>query len=224
MAADSSRRGSSLFVPPVEAIQNSVTFALAATAIALVVGGITAALVVYRDDRPSRVLDVLVMVPLGTSAVTVGLGFLLALDDPPLDLRAWVGLIPIAHALIAAPFVVRILVPALRSIDPRLREAAAMLGASPVRARLAVDVPLASRAALVAAGFAFATSLGEFGATIFLARPDRPTMPVAIFRFLGRPGELNAGQAMAMSTILLVVTVIVITGIERFRVRGIGTY
>ena len=223
-ALDSSRRGSTLFVPPIEAIRNSLSFALVATVTALVIGGITAVLVVYRRDRAAQLLDLLVMVPLGTSAVTVGLGFLLALDERPLDLRAWVGLIPIAHALIAAPFVVRILVPALRSIDPRLREAATMLGASPVRARLAVDVPLASRAALVAAGFAFATSLGEFGATIFLARPDRPTMPVAIFRFLSRPGELNLGQAMAMSTILLLVTVVVIAGIERFRVRGIGLY
>jgi len=51
---------------------------------------------------------------------------------------------------------------------------------------LEIDLRMAARAALVAAGFAFAISLGEFGATVFLARPDRPTLPVAIYRFLGR--------------------------------------
>jgi thiamine transport system permease protein len=223
-ALGTSRRGSSLFVAPEEAIINSLVFAAIATAIALVVGGITAALATYRGRRAGQLLDLVVMIPLGTSAVTVGLGFLLALDDPPLDLRSWRGLIPIAHALIATPFVVRIVGPALRSIDPRLREAAAMLGASPARVRLTVDAPLVSRAALVAAGFAFATSLGEFGATIFLARPDSPTMPIAIFRFLAQPGQLNLGQAMAMCTILMAVTALVIAGIERFRAGSVGTF
>ncbi len=71
---------------------------------------------------------------------------------------------------------------------------------------------------LVAAGFAFAVSLGEFGATVFLARADWPTVPVAIYRFLGQPGPLNFGQAMALSTILMVLTVVVMVLVERFRV------
>ena len=72
------------------------------------------------------------MLPLGTSAVTLGLGFIVALDQPPLDLRnSWL-LIPLAHTLVAYPFVVRSLTPALRSIRPRLRQAGAVLGASPI--------------------------------------------------------------------------------------------
>ena len=81
-------------------------------------------------------------------------------------------LVPIAQALVAIPFVVRAVVPVLRAIDPRLREAAAMLGASPARVWREVDLPIVARAALVAAGFAFAISLGEFGATLFIVRPD----------------------------------------------------
>ena len=80
-------------------------------------------------------LDSVLLLPLGTSAVTVGFGFLLALDEP-VDLRASPWLVPIAQAVVALPFVVRTLTPVLRSIDPRLREAAALLGASP-RARVA---------------------------------------------------------------------------------------
>lgn len=69
-----------------------------------------------------------------------------------------------------------------------------------------VDLPLVTRSALVGAGFAFAISLGEFGATAFIARPDTPTLPVAIYRLLGQPGSLNLGRAMAMNTILMVTT------------------
>ena len=119
--------------------------------------------------------------------------------------------------MIAIPFVVRILVPVLRSIDDRLREAATVLGASPSRVWKEVDLPIVRRALLVAAGFAFAISLGEFGATLFIAVPDRPTMPVAIFRYLSQAGAANFGAAMAMSTVLMVITAVAIFTIERFR-------
>ncbi len=150
------------------------------------------------------------MLPLGASAVMLGFGFVLAFDEPPLELRASPWLVPIAQALVAAPFVVRILAPTLRSIDARLAEAAAVLGASPARVRLEIDLPLVLRALGVAAGFAFAISLGEFGATVFIARADWPTVPVAIFRFLGRPGAVNAGQAAALSVVLMVLTVVTV--------------
>jgi len=158
------------------------------------------------------------------SAVTVGFGFLITLDHPPVDLRSSPLLVPIAQALVAIPFVVRTVTPVLRAIDPRLREAAAMLGASPARAWREVDVPIAARALLVAAGFAFAISLGEFGATIFIVRPDKPTLPVEIYRLLGQPGPLNFGAAMAASVILMALTALAILTIERLRVGDVGTF
>jgi thiamine transport system permease protein len=160
------------------------------------------------------------MVPLGTSAVTVGFGFFVAFDRAPLDLRSSVWLVPLAHAVVAMPFVVRLLVPALRSIDPALREAAGVLGASPFAVWREVDLPVVSRALAAAAGFAFAVSLGEFGATVFLSRPDRPTLPIAIYRFLGQPGAANFGQAMALSVILMALTVVVVLVIDRLRPIG----
>jgi thiamine transport system permease protein len=211
------------FVPPLDAIRNSLAFGVVATGIALVVGGM-AAFAIARRGRRRRTLDLLLMLPLGTSAVTVGFGFLITLDQPPLDLRASWIIVPIAHSLVAIPFVVRILVPVLQSIDDRLHEAAAVLGASPGRVRREIDLPIVRRSLLVAAGFAFAISLGEFGATIFIARPDRPTMPVAIFRFLSQAGSANFGAAMAMSTILMVITATAIVVIERFRTPGLGEF
>ena len=223
---NSSRRGSVLFVSPLEAVLNSLQFALAATAIALVIGGLASLAIAGTGARTrgGRWLDIALMVPLGTSAVTVGFGFLIALDERPLDLRDSLLLVPLAHALVAVPFVIRAMVPALRSIDPSLRDAASVLGASPSRTWIEVDLPIVARAAAAAAGFAFAVSLGEFGATVFLARPDRPTLPIAIYRFLGQPGPSNFGQAMALSTILMALTVVVVLAIDRWRVRGAGEF
>ncbi len=212
-------RGSVLFVPPAEAIGNSLTFALITTLLAVVLGIITAYLLNSRS-RAARWLDPVFMLPLATSAVTLGFGFIIALDEPPLNLRSSVAIIPLAHTLVALPFVVRSVLPALRSIPPNLREAAQSLGASPLMVLRLVDFPLISRSVFVGATFAFTVSMGEFGASLFVARPDTPTIPIVIFRLLGQPGAANYGQALAMSVILM--TVCAISFIMLDRVRGIG--
>jgi len=213
--------------PPIDAVLTSVRFAVIATVLALAVGSCAAFALASRRRRRARgagALDTLVMLPLGVSAVTVGFGFLITFDHAPLSLRTSPAIIPIAQALIAIPFVVRTMVPVLESIDPRLRDAAAVLGAGPLRVWREVDLRLAARAALVAAGFAFAISLGEFGATLFIVRPETTTLPVAIYRLLGRPGPASFDQAMAASTILMTVTATAVLLIERVRVRDVGGF
>ncbi|MCE5276363.1 MAG: ABC transporter permease subunit, partial [Deltaproteobacteria bacterium] len=170
----------------------------------------------------SSVLDPLFMLPLSTSAVTLGLGFIIALDEPPLNLRTSLALIPLAHALVAYPFVIRSVLPALRSIPKSLKESASLLGASPAQVFLTVVMPIVSRALVVGAVFALTISIGEFGATVFIARPQTPTMPLAIYRFLGQPGELNYGQAMAMSTLLMLVTAVGFLFIDKIRLSKEG--
>jgi thiamine transport system permease protein len=101
-----------------------------------------------------------------------------------------------------------------------LRHAASVLGANPWQVWWEIDLPIVARAVLGSAIFAFAISLGEFGATTFLARPDYPTLPVAIYRFLSQPGAMNYGQAMAMATLLMVFTSVSILVIERFHLPG----
>jgi thiamine transport system permease protein len=216
--------GGAFLVSPWEAVVNSVVFALAASVLALVIGGLAAVSIAGRgrETGPGRVLDLLLMLPLGTSAVMLGFGFVIAFDTPPYDFRSRIWLVPVAQALVAIPFVVRIVVPVLRAIDERLRDAAAVLGASPRQAWREVELPLLVRSLAVAAGFAFAISLGEFGATIFIARADHPTLPVAIYRFLGRPGALNTGQAMALSVILMLVAATAVLMTERVRLRRMG--
>jgi thiamine transport system permease protein len=211
-----------LLATPWEAIANSILYASAATVLALVVGGLAAFAI--AEPHGSRLLDGLLMLPLGASAVMLGFGFVIAFDTAPLDFRAEPWIVPVAQALVAIPFVVRIVAPTLRAIDPHHREAAALLGASPGRVRREIDVPVAGRAFAIAAGFAFAISLGEFGATVFLARPETPTLPVAIFRFLGRPGELNVGQAYALAVVLMVVVAVSVFLVERGREHRAGWF
>ena len=219
------RRESIFYAPPSTAIGISLGYALATTLLALALG-FPAALALSREvDSPvSRGLDALLMLPLGTSAVTLGLGFIVALDKPPLDLRASWLLVPLAHTLVAFPFVVRNLTPALRSIRPRLRQAAALLGASPGAVLRTIDIPMIGRATLVAATFAFTISLGEFGATSLIARPEYPTVPIAIYRLISRPGELNYGQALALSTILMLIAGAGMLLIDRMRLGEAGEF
>jgi thiamine transport system permease protein len=222
-------QGNALLVPVTTALWTSLRIAVAAAALALVLGCAVAFLVSRRwrsgwGRRLSRVFDGAFMLPLGVSAVTLGFGFLITLDHPPLDLRTSPMLIPIAQAMVALPLVVRTVAPVLASIDERQREAAASLGAGPVRVLLAVDLPVAWRALLAATGFAFAVSLGEFGATSFLARDDNPTLPVVIYRLIAHPGQVNFAMAMAASVVLAGATAVVMLLVERLRIGSVGAF
>jgi thiamine transport system permease protein len=213
------RRGSVFYVPPIQATVNSLGYAGATVILSLLLG-FPAAFALAKPTRIERVLDPLIMLPLGSSAVMLGLGFIISYG-------AWLTsplLVPVAHTLVALPFVIRTLQPAIASIPQRLRQAASSLGASPLEVWKNIDLPILRRATLAAATFAFTISLGEFGATLLISRPEYPTIPVAIERFLSQPGGLNYGQAMAMATILMLLTMASILLIEKFRIPGTGEF
>ena len=217
-------RRQALFITPIRAIWNSLSFAAIATALALPLGTLTAYGVQKLRPRLGSLVEAFLLLPLGVSAITLGFGFIITFDEAPLNLRGTRWLLIVAHTLAAYPFVARAVGAQLRSIDPRLREAARVLGESAAGVFLRVDLPLIWRSIVVGAVFAFATSMGEFGATLLIARPEWPTLPLAIFRYLGQPGELNYGQALAMSTILMAVTGTGFVVIDRLRVRQLGTF
>lgn len=215
------RNDAFFYVPPARAALNSLIYA-AVTMLISVGLGLTASYALVRQRGLKRWLDPLIMLPLGTSAVTLGLGFLITFNKPPLDVSSFPLLIPLAHSLVALPFVVRTIQPALASIPASLSESAASLGASPWRVWREVELPIIRRAVMVGVIFSFTLSLGEFGATSFLARPDTPTLPVAIYRFLSQPGAMNYGQAMAMATLLMLVCALAIGLLDRLQVEGVN--
>lgn len=208
------RRGSLFYTAPGNAILNS----LAIAGVSMVISLLTGFLVTTALERKSwlnHVLLPLFTLPLGTSAVTLGLGMIVFFNNPRINLLSQPILLPLVHSLVALPFVIRTLQPALASIPVTLKQAASVLGATPFQVWREVTLPIIWRAGLAGGLFAFTISLGEFGATSFLSRPELPTMPIAISRFLSLPGGLNYGQAMAMATILMLICALSIMLIER---------
>lgn len=211
--------GSIFHISPFSAIRYSLLFAFIALVIAVIIGMCAALFVKFCEKnikhKLSSFLDSIFMLPLSTSAVTLGFGIIITLDKPPLNLRSSLILIPIVHALASFPFVFRAILPSLRSIHSKLHDAALMLGASPLRIFFTIDLPLIKNAIVASAIFGFTISLGEFGASIFTTRPDTPTIPIAIYRFLSQPGIMNYGQAMAIASILMIITAISFLIIEK---------
>jgi len=197
-------------------VLQSLEFALAAALLTVVVGYGVAHTIVHRR---LRILETVSATTLTVSSVTLGLALIVTFDTPPFDLRAWWLITPIAHSLVALPIVVRTITPVVATIPRGLGHAAATLGATPARSWFSVQWPLTRPAVLAAAAMSFAVSVGEFGATSFLTRRSSETMPVAIDRLLGRPGDVNQLGAHAMSSLLIVVCLGAVALLDR---RGIG--
>ncbi|MFT4125787.1 MAG: ABC transporter permease subunit [Gordonia sp. (in: high G+C Gram-positive bacteria)] len=207
-------------VTPLSTLWFSLSTAAVAMLLAVVVG-VLAALALHRSRGVlGTIAGGIAMIPLGVSAVTLGFGYLIVLSALPAEVAASTPVIPCVQALIGIPVVIRIVMPALESVPVRQRQAAACLGAGPVRVFLTVDLPVVGRSVCAAAGFAFVMALGEFGATSFLARADATTLPVLIGSALGRPGSDELATAMAASVVLVVVTAAAIGVVEVFRPRS----
>lgn len=181
---------------------NSLRFAAVSAVLAVIVGFFFAYAVVRGNQRW---LDTLSLLPLATSPVTLGFGYLLAY--PALVTTAW-G-IPLAHALIAFPFVARTVLPALRAQPRSISAQAALLGAGPWRRLVRVDIPLLFPALRTSLVFALAISFGEFGASLLLLRPEFATLPMAIYDFLNRAGTKNYGIGLALAVLLMVVVTLI---------------
>lgn len=209
-------RGSGLVDTPITSLAVSLRTASAAAAIAIVVGVVIAAAATRsRSLAARRVMHTLGTLPLATSAVALGLGVLLGFSSEPFAWRRSALLLSCVQAVVCLPFVVRTILPALAQVPPALSDAAETLGASPWRAWWSVDFAVARRSIGVAIGLAFTVALGEFGSSSFLARPQTPTMPIAIARLSGRPGQVVQGQAAALALVLGVLTMLCVGLAER---------
>ncbi|AJC70997.1 ABC transporter [Thermococcus guaymasensis DSM 11113] len=166
-----------------------------------------------RWDLPGKTfMDVLVTLPLGSSAIIIGLGYIKAFHKPPLILLGSPYLIIAAHTVIAYPFALRAISSSLKKIKASLREAAMSLGATDFKAFLKVELPLAFGGVLVGAVFSFAMSIAELGATYMIYQPKYTTITIAIYRYLGSR-QFNSASAMAV--VLMIVSLVGFLLIER---------
>ncbi len=213
------RTGSIFYANPLAAVRNSLVFSLLTMLIATTLG-LVSAYALASSGKFTRWLEPLFMLPLGASAVILGLGFLITFNRAPWNTGPFPMLIPIAHSLIALPFAIRTILPAIRGIPNSLREVARVMGAKPWKVFREVDLPVLLRSIIVSLAFSFTISLGEFGASSFLSSPQTPTIPVLIYRYISQPGALNYGQALAMSTLLLLTSAAGSLLIEKIRLPG----
>ena len=193
-----------------DAIRNSLSFGTATIFLSVLVA-LPIAYALHRwNFTGKRLFDILAMLPLASSAITLGLGYIRFFSGTPLYFTPWI--IVAAHTIIAYPFVLRAVSTSLKKIRPNLFEAALSLGAKEWKAFLKVELPLALGGVIVGAIFAFAISIAELGATYMLAKPEYTTMTVAIYKFLG---ARQFGSASALSVLLMAVSTVSFLIIER---------
>ncbi len=205
-------RTSGLQVAPWSAVVVSIGTSLCATAAAVL---LATAVIRAVAARPGGIGDRLMLLPLGISSTTIGLGLLLLVGRPPVDLRGSWWLVPIGQALVAMPLVVRVVLPAVRALPLSVLDAASLLGLDRRARWWRVELPMLRGSFGAGAGLALVACLGEFGATAFLARGSRPTVPVAIERLMSRPAGAGYGQAMALSCVLVLICAAVVLVVDR---------
>jgi thiamine transport system permease protein len=221
--------GSEVQTKPFPAIVRSVLFAGGTLLVAVPMGVVVAAVTTDRtpgsDSWVATGLESIALLPLAISGIVVGVGLLrlvFGFQVPFTDFRLKVtGPVAIvaAHAVAAYPFVVRNVAPQLAAVDRSMVESARALGATRARALVDVELPLVATGLLAGIAFAVAISFGEFDSTVILAQGGQTyTMPVAVERYLGR----RTGPAMAMGTVLLVVTALSFWVVDRVGGRVTG--
>jgi molybdate transport system permease protein len=207
----------------------SFQVALVATAAATLVGVTLAGLLSRRRFPGSLLIDALLNAPLVLPPTVLGYYLLVMLGRESALGRAYEGLTgasivftrtgaTCAAALAALPFVVRSARAALETLDARFGEAAATLGASPLRAFWRVELPLASRSILAGVTLGFARSLGEFGVTLMVAGniPGRTqTASLAIYDAVQAGRDSEAAGLAAILTALAVLALYAINKLAR---------
>ena len=189
-------------------IAKTFTYAVISMSLATLLGLLSACSVTYNNNF--RFISGLTTLPIVISAVSIGLGIIITFDTRPFNWRGSQFMLPIAHAVVALPLVMRMISPVLQAIPDSLRQASSVLGASPRQTWLNIDFKIIRRAVISAAAISATVSIGEFGASSFLARRGAETLPVMISRLLSRPGDSLQSQAFALATLLVMFSLAIV--------------
>ena len=149
-----------------EALTNSLVYASGCLVVSCILGFFVAQSIHSLEQngktRFAQLVDLLSMLPLALSGVMVGLGVLLGILKIWPVLFSWYALPILPHAGLTTPFVVRILLPAMREIDSYYDDAGKVLGYTTVQRFVRIKLPLLKPQIVVAAALSMAFSLGEF--------------------------------------------------------------
>lgn len=205
----------SVFATPeiMQSLIKTLIYATVAMALATLLGLLSACSIAYGNKK-FRFMSGLTALPIIISAVSIGLGIIITFDTQPIDWRGAQLMLPLAHALVALPLTMRIISPVLQAIPDSLRQASSVLGASPQQTWRNIDFKIIRRAVISAAAISAAVSIGEFGASSFLARRGAETLPITISRLVSRPGDSLQSQAFALATLLVLFSTAIILIID----------
>jgi thiamine transport system permease protein len=212
-----------------DALANSLLYALCTLCVALPTGWFLAstihALEKEKRFKTAKALDVLTLLPLAVSAVMVGLGVLLGVLKLMPELFQWSYLPVVPHVILTTPFVVRVMLPAMRSVEPKWIEQAQVLNLNRFQTWYHGHFSFVRGPAVVASSLTLAFSLGEFGASWLLVRAGSwDTLSVVVDQLMSRPkfDPLVQPAAMAAATMLMAITFLLFFVAERFRHEGEG--
>jgi thiamine transport system permease protein len=200
---------------------NTVRNAIITTFLSIAIG----VLIAYLLSRPqsngqngpfARAMDILFQMPVGISSVVLGLGYLVCFGGGVFPLRSSWLVTPIAQSLLSIPLVIRMVHPAVMSIDNQLRETASTESATPSQIWWLIEIPIIRNVILMATGYAAVIAIGEFGAANFLAYGDQGTLPTILYQLISRPGAQNYGMAMAASSLLIGTALIIMYAVSAF--------
>ena len=138
---------------------------------------------------------------------------------------SWKGA-SLACIVVALPLMVRSIRLSLETVDSKLEEAAATLGASPIKVFLTITLPLMVPGIITGTMLSFARSLGEFGATISFVSNipgETQTIPLAMYTFIETPGaEMEAARLCAISIAIALGSLMLSEWLNRKTVNKLG--
>jgi putative spermidine/putrescine transport system permease protein len=191
-----------------DAIFNSFQVALLVVLCATVLGTLCA-LGLDRGKIPGKgIVQALVLSPMIVPLVVIAVG-VYAVFLPWQLVGTTLGFV-VAHTALAIPFVVVSVLTSLRGFDRSLEQAAASLGASPITTFFRVTLPLIAPGLLAGAVLAFVTSFDEVVVALFVASPEKRTVPVQMFDTLQ---NVDPTVAAASTLVLGATTAVVLVAV-----------
>jgi len=207
------------------ALRLTVGQALIVTALNVVMGTALAWVLVRDKFFGKRVLDVIIDVPFALPTVVAGL-VLLSLYGPQSPIGVNVAntriAVFLAIAFVTLPFVVRTTQPVLEALDRDVEEAAASLGANRLTTFRRIILPSLAPAIAAGAALSFARAIGEYGSLVLLSGNLPNRTEVASVRILSFLENGNEAAAASIASILLVVALVVIVGLDLLQRRVAG--
>ncbi len=185
-----------------EALRNSLVLGFSTLGLALLIGSYASWILARFPLRFPQLTETAIMMPMGVSSVVLGMGYLWMLRGGRITAFPAMISIVLAHTVIALPFVMRALTPAMKRIRQDLLDASRLMGAGGIRQFLTVELPLVKPGLISGGAFAMAISLGEINATLILSDAGIQTIPIAIYNLIG---NYKFYSACALGTVLILI-------------------